>query len=721
MLKRVLISIWLLASTVGFGQNRPKVGLALSGGGAKCMAQLGALRAIEESGIKIDYISGTSMGAVIGAMYAMGYTVDEIEYNLAQVDWDQLLTNDLPRNRLPFLTRDDEKYLLSVSLNDGKVVLPKAFNYGHYMLKILSYLTMQRHDVTNFEDLKIPFLCMATDLETGESVLFDKGSLADALRASVAYPSIFSPYEIDGHLYVDGGVRNNLPIAVLKEEKQMDVVIAVDVQGRLYTKDDLNSILDVLEQIGSFPNMLYYEEQKKLADILIYPNIKPYDITSYEATDTLIARGYNATKIWKDQLIQIAVEQQKYLSPETTAPATPLPVFKVDSIAVLGVDPQEARLIQSRLHLKDTGYYTLEKLDRGLDLLYGSGSYEKVQFQYKNIHTKPTAVISVVRKPSRHSFRFGMHYDDDFGIALLANYTLRDFLILNSKFMAEAAISENVRGQVSYLFERGFIPSLGFRFKFNRFQPRVYQNLEPKSQYNLFAYHIDVFLQSTIARNYTIGTGLRYNWVNLSEPIPFLGLESRTTEHIIYHGYLDFDSRNRRFRPQKGFLFQGKANVLWPKEAEFIGEPSSVFTLQYKQALALSNTVGMEFGFNGAATIGGNLDYPFNVFVGGLGENYINFTIPFLGYRFMELIGRNFGSINASLFYEVFENQFFTVKANVGSLEASVSDLFNSSVLLDGYGISYAYNSPIGPLELTVMGSTNHANVYTYISMGYWF
>ncbi len=697
------------------------MGLALSGGGAKCMAQLGALRVIEESGIKIDYISGTSMGAVIGAMYAMGYSVDEIEATLAQVDYDQLLSNEMPRNRKPYLNRNDEKYLLNVAIDDGKLLLPKAFNYGHYMLKILSYLTMRNQGVTNFEELPIPFLCMATDLETGESVVFDKGNLTDALRASVAYPSIFSPYEINGRLYVDGGVRNNLPIAVLKDEKHMDFVIAIDVQGKLYNREELTGIIEVMEQVGSFPNMLYFEEQKKKADILVRPEIDEYGITDYDATDTLIKKGYIATSTYLEKLQALAQIQGNVAVKRPCCTATPLSTFQVDSVVVKGVEPREARLIKRKLHLNDTGKYHLEDLDRGLDLLYGSGTYEKAEFQYLPIDNKQTVKINLKKKSSRHSFRFGLHYDDDFSIALLANYTMRDAGLINSMFIAEVAVSENPRGQIAYLIERRFIPTIGARFYFNRFQPRLYSSLEPIAQLNFFTYHGDVFVQSTWFTNYTVGTGIKWEHVELSETIPFLGIERTQNNYLHYHAFLDFDSFNRNFRPSSGFVLKGKFNIISPIQTNLAAEASSVISVNYSQAISFSDRFGMQAGLTGAATIGSDLDYPYNIFVGGLGENYINFTFPFVGYRFMELIGRNYLAGHAWVYYEFYKNHFLTAKANFGKLEPTVDQLFSSNVLLDGYGLSYAYNSPIGPMEFTVMGSSNHARIFTYISLGFWF
>lgn len=712
---------FITLSSFLFGQERPKVGLALSGGGAKSMAQLGALRVIEQSGVKLDYISGTSMGAVIGAMYAMGYTVDEIEFYLKKVNWDELLSNDIPRNRLPYLNKDDEKYLLNIGIEDGQFKLPKAFNYGHYMLKVLSYLTMRSHDVSDFSKLPIPFLCMATDLETGESVALESGNLTDALRATVAFPSIFAPAEINGRLYVDGGVRNNLPIAILKDEKNMDFVIAIDVQGKLYNNEELDGIVEVLDQIGSFQNALYYKEQKEKADVLIRPAIDEFTINDYLFTDTIIKRGYNESLLFKDQLSSIAQKQGNIFSERVCCIATPLQTFNVDSIVVIGVEEKQAKLALGKLHLKKPGEYNLDALDRGIDFLYGSKVYKKANFQYKTYHNKKTAVFELKEKSTRHSLGFGVHYDDDFSIALLTNYTMLNAGLPNATLKLDFAISENPRASVSWIIERGFVPALGIRATANQFQPKLYDNLEAISEFILFTYNVDLFLQSTLSNNYTIGTGLKWDNVDLSESIPILGLEREQNSYFIYHAFLDFDSFNRTFRPTTGFVFKAKLNVIANLTNINVQAASSVISAQFVKAIKITDKIGLNAGLDGAATIGADLDYPYNIFIGGLGQNYINFTFPFVGYRFMELIGTNYAALKASIFYEVAKNQFITVKGNIGKLEPTVDELFSSDVLLDGYGLSYAYKSPIGPLELTIMGSSNHSRIYTYISFGYWF
>jgi len=425
--------------------------------------------------------------------------------------------------------------------------------------------------------------------------------------------------------------------------------------------------------------------------------------------------------LFADQLKSIAEKQGNIFKQRPCCIATPLQTFNVDSIVVFGVEEKQTELALGKLHLKKPGEYSLEALDRGVDFLYGSKVYDKVNFQYKTYNNKKTAVFELKEKSTRHSLRFGLHYDDDFSIALLTNYTMLNAGLPNSILKVDFAISENPRASASWIIERGFVPSLGIRATANQFQPKLFDNLEVISEFNFFTYNVDLFLQSTLSNNYTIGTGLKWDNVDLSESIPILGLERERNSYLIYHAFLDFDSFNKSFRPTAGFVFKAKLNVIANLTNINLEDASSVISAQFTKAVKLTDKIALNVGLDGAATIGADLDYPYNIFIGGLGQNYINFTFPFVGYRFMELIGTNYAAIKANIFYEVAKNHFLTAKGNIGKLEPTVDQLFSSEVLLDGFGLSYAYKSPIGPLELTVMGSTNHSRVYTYISFGFWF
>ena len=698
----------------------PKIGLALSGGGAKGMAHVGVLRALEEHNVKIDYISGTSMGAVVGSMYALGYSVNQIEQYLLAVNWDALLNNELSRKHLSVLDRESsEKYLLSFDVLGDKIKAPDAFNKGQYMLKELSFLTFPAHGDTIFSNFPIPFLCITADLISGEEVVLEHGDLAEALRASVAMPSMFSPFKIKNKTYVDGGVRNNLPIAILKDKKNMDFVIASNVQGRLYTEEELNSILKILEQVSSFANKIGYQEQIDKADLMIKPAVTQYNITSYKYSDTIIKLGYHEAKKFA-KVFEKLPKRETPLKPQIDLRREE--EIYISKIEVEGIDEVTARFVQSKMRLKKSGWYTPKKLDAGLDRLYGSNNFDYLHFSMLPTDSTYTLVVKVHEKESNMSLKLGIHYDDDFGLGILGNVTLRNALLPNSRFTFDVVLSENIRGKVTYVYDRGFIPALGVQFAFNRFGTRIYENRQPITSLTYQDFSLNTFVSSTFSNNYNVGGGIKFENVSYLEDFIALGIGKFNHNYIQYHAFLDFDALDRKYKPRKGFKLKAEFRTISrQKQGVEFYDPSSVIYAQYEHAFSFTSNFGMHATILAATTIGPNLDLPYNIYLGGLGENYNNFIYPFLGYRYMELIGRNAVTLRADIYYEPFKNHFFTLKANIGKLEPSVDGLFNSNILLDGYGISYGYNSLFGPLEFTIIGSTNHPDIYTYLSLGFWF
>jgi len=698
------------------------IGLVLSGGGAKCLAQIGALRVIEEAGIDIDYIGGTSMGAIIGAMYALGYSVDEIEQYLRQVDWNALLTNEIPRNRLSFFDRKlESKYLLSFPIEDNHVQLPKGLNYAQYILKELSFITQQAHQYPDFSHFPIPFFCVATNLENGQMEVFEDGRLIDALRASSAFPSLFTPYEINGKLYVDGGVVNNYPIKPLKE-RGVDFTIGIDVQDFLYEKEELNTMIKILEQTSSFINAQEFENQKKYTDILIRPEIPEAGITSFDIIDSIIASGEKAARLKLKELREIALSDPSKPMDAGKHKAMPMKSFYVKRIEVNGNNNITDDYVISKLRIKEENTCKAERLDRGLDLLYGTKYFENVDYTIVPADTGYTLNINLREKTSLSQFRVGLHYDDDFKTALLLNYTSRNLLFKNSRLSIDVAVGDNPRLFTNYFVDRGFIPTLGLQVRANRFSFRSYQNLNPINQRVYFDISADIFLQSTLYDAYAIGGGMQLEQVDIRQDFDVLNLEELHKGYINYYAFLDFDSFDDADYPRKGFkLFSQWRIISEQQRLEKFLEPSSVVNLKYDQAVSFTSRLFMNLQLMGVTTIGPDLDDPYKIYLGSLGKNYINYISPFIGYRYMELIGRNAATARADLFYEFIDNHFIIARGNVGKLEPTLNGLFSSDILLDGYSLAYSYNSPVGPLELNVVGSTNHANIYTYISLGFWF
>lgn len=719
MTRTKLLVVFLFLSLAVGAQNRPKIGLALSGGGAKSMAHIGVLRELERHGIRPDYITGTSMGAIVGALYAVGYSPDQIEELLMQVDWDALLNNSLPRYRLSYLDRrSDDRYTLSLSVDSGGVKIPDAVNSGQYVLTTLSYLFQEIHDSTQFEKFSIPFSCIATNLETGEEVIFNSGDLGHVLRASSAFPSIFSPFEIDGQLYVDGGIRNNLPISLLRE-KGMDIVIASDAQSGLYKREQLTNLISILEQVGSFPNYDYYTLQLEDADIIIHPEIDEYTIVDYDASEIIIARGESEARRHEEELVRIGSNNPL---PTRSAPLNHRRTY-IDQIVVHGANLTSDLFVKSTLGIDELDSTSTKDLIAGMERLYGSRFYRQVDYRLlsnpsgtKDLH------VYVVESKDNTQARLGIHYDDDFNIGVLLNLTVRNALLKNSKFSMDLVLSTNPRGEVSYMFERGFIPALGFKSDFHQFDSRIYQNGNPITEYTYTNFGTEVFIHSTLWDLYTVGGGVRLENMDISEPIARSQIEELNNNYLNYFAFLDFDSFNRTYKPQNGFRLNAKFQLISEQlDYKTYAEPISIFHFQYDHAIGLGSKMGLQTRVLGAATIGPDAPFPYSIFLGGMGENYTQHIFPFIGYRYMELIGRNAVALRADLWYEAFPNHYFTAMANFGKLEATIDDLYNSSVILDGYGISYGYDSPLGPLEVFLMKSSNHSNFYTYVRLGFWF
>ena len=288
-MKPNLFFFLILISSFLFGQQaQPKVGLVLSGGGAKGFAHIAVLKEIDKAGLQIDYIGGTSMGAIIGGLYAAGYSANQIEEIVLNTDFVKLLRDKLPRNTATFFEKEfEEKTSITLPVNKGSVGLPKAISKGQNVLNLLLELFESTEEITDFSKLPIPFFCIATDVENGAEVIIEKGSMPIALRASGSFPTLLNPVVIDDKLLVDGGVANNFPITIMKS-KGMDIIIGVDVEGRLFDKDKLTSAIAILNQIVSYQMYQNSEKEKEQLDVYIHPDIFDYTIVDFDKKTTKV-------------------------------------------------------------------------------------------------------------------------------------------------------------------------------------------------------------------------------------------------------------------------------------------------------------------------------------------------------------------------------------------------------------------------------------------------
>lgn len=298
LLKVLMCCVALISLTISAQESqRPKVGLVLSGGGAKGFAHIGVLKVLEEEGVKIDYIGGTSMGAIIGSLYASGYTANQLDSIFKTVDVDALMQDYIPRNSKSFYEkRNDEIYALQLPFDGFKIGTPVALSRGMYNYNLLSRLLGHVRHVEDFSKLPIPFLCIGTDAVTGEQVILNKGVLPQSVLASGAFPSLYSPVEIDGRMLIDGGVVNNYPIDEVRE-MGADIIIGVDVQDGLKKKEDIKGATDILMQIANYGMYKGMEEKVKQTDIYIKPDILGYTVVSFDKGDELLEKEWRLREL----------------------------------------------------------------------------------------------------------------------------------------------------------------------------------------------------------------------------------------------------------------------------------------------------------------------------------------------------------------------------------------------------------------------------------------
>jgi NTE family protein len=363
-----------------------KIGLVLSGGGARGGAHLGVLKVLRELGIPIDVIAGTSIGAVIGGLYASGMTIEDIETALDSAKWEQLFLEILPRGTRSFRRkRDDDSFLVKgrPGWNNKELRFPPGLVQGHQFDLLLTRLTLPVAQVDDFDDLRIPFRAVAADLVTGEPVVLGHGNLARALRASLSIPSVIAPLEIDGRLLIDGGIANNLPVNVARQ-MGADLIIAVDVSSGLLGRDEISSVLDVTNQLV---NMLGRRETQALIaslgpnDVFIQPDLGELRASDFEAWLETIPAGYAAADQQRSQLAALGANARSYADfvVDRRLPEQPMPL--IDFVEVRNTSKLADSVVESRLGDIQIGRpLDPDALNDAIAKVYGLELFENIDY-----------------------------------------------------------------------------------------------------------------------------------------------------------------------------------------------------------------------------------------------------------------------------------------------------------------------------------------------------
>jgi len=400
--------------------KRPIVGLVLSGGGAKGLAHVGVLKVLEEMKIPVDIIVGTSAGASVGGLYAMGIPLGELEDRFHVLNWDKGMTDESPRDNRSFRRKqDDFDFATDLVLGVGAdgVKFRKGLIQGQQLMLILGDLSQQGAHIESYDDFPIRYRAVATDIETGEAVAIDKGNLALAFRASMSIPGAFPPVEYENHLLVDGGMSANLPVS-LARELGAEVIIAVDISSPLLKGDDVNSMGGVIEQLTNLltrKNVVEEINTLTKQDILLVPDLEGASSGDFGRSDEMVEMGATTTRNEVLALKKLSVSDEQWAAYEIKRQQNLVSSQYIDRIELINQSSIANEFLSYRIRQSEQAVLDLEALKEDINDIYGLGYFELVTYDIVNIKGENVLVIKAVEKSWGPDYlRFGLNFEENF-------------------------------------------------------------------------------------------------------------------------------------------------------------------------------------------------------------------------------------------------------------------------------------------------------------------
>ncbi len=750
-MKYIFLLLFLFSLTFGFSQEQdsllskysngkiPKIGVVLSGGGAKGLAHIGVLKVLEEEGVKIDFIGGTSMGAMVGGLYASGYNAEQLDSIFRVTDFDRVVQDNLPRSVKSFYDKEnDEKYAITFPFQRMKFGIPIALSQGQNVYNLFSRLLYDTRFVTDFNQLPIPFLCIATNIETGEEVVLNKGNLAQAIVASGSFPTLFSPVEINGKFLTDGGIVNNYPI---EEVRKMgaDIIIGVDVQTSLMTKEEIASAAQVVMQIINFQMLDTMEEKKQSTDIYIQPNITGYNVVSFNQGAEIIKNGKIATEQYRETFREIARIQQ--------APKKEKKIFSDDgflnhisNIEIRGTKNYSRSYVLGKLRFKNDEVISFESFNEGFNRLNATQNFRSINYYFEQEENKEDKLIVDLREKEIKTFiRFGLHYDELYKSGLLINITHKNVLTRNDVISGDLILGDNIRYNLDYYIDNGFYWSFGFRSRFNQFKTDIPSNfsdyipdLDGLKNINVKYYDFtnQAYFQTIFRQIYSVGAGVEHKIIDInSETITIDGQDFndvyKSSNFLSAYGYIAIDTYDKKYFPKNGIYFDG--NFKWILNSTVLGSNNfgkySITQGSFGYAKTVFNnltfTLNNEIGF----TLGES-DGLLNFLLGGYGYNTINNFRHFYGYDFLSITGNSYIKGVIGVDYEIFRKNHLNFHANFANAGNNIFnrlDTWFTSPAYSGYAFGYGMETIIGPIEVKYSWSPEVRQNFWWVNVGFWF
>ncbi len=748
----VAIVVLLMAVSPVFSQeikktDNPKIALVLSGGGAKGLAHIGVIKVLEEAGIRPDIITGTSMGSIVGSLYAAGYTADELIDINTYANWDQLLTDNVELLKVAIGEKQEtKKYLFKIPIREKKINLPAGLIEGQHLEAYFSELLWPLTEHEDFNKLPIPFHCMSVDMVSGKTIEHSSGDLVRSIRSSMSIPTIFSPVQMDSMLLVDGGVTRNFPV---QEAIDMgaDIVIGVYVGFQEdVTADDMNSMTAILQRSIALAGIVDSKEQSEKCDILIVPDLGDYGAGDFTKGAIIQDLGEKAARDHFDELKALAQKYNRKYEPvgKIEQPKR----IKITGFEVEGLEHLSKNLVLSRSGLEIGDKVSYEDIQEAIQFMYGTRHFRKLTYSLKKDSDEDGYILVFqVKENPRALLKLAPAYDDDLGVGIVTNFTLRNVIAPATRMLLSFNLAENP----------GFEASLS---KFVGKKQKLSDNFYMKSySYKLPFYDSGLRLGNYKRGYFEGGYGLRYlfglnNHIggnifykhnrltphsDLRSIFPEADFDYLKSNDFGYHFFYNINTTDDLYFPKKGIkldvllthAFSASSHMelsnydpinYFVKE---VNEPYATLTVDHNWYKTFAKSITYNFGVN----VGLNTDNPGtnSIFMLGgsqFGQNKLLFK-NLAGYNFAELYTYNYLVLKSALHIELSSGLYLIGNVNVVATADTYEDLFEHLTenpfkdSIWGYNFGLQYNSFMGPMQFLVAENNRDGETRFHFSIGF--
>ncbi len=739
-MKRTLFLCLIVLSGSCFAQEVPRIGLTLSGGGAKGLAHIGILQAIDSAGLRVDYLTGTSMGSIMGSLYAAGYSGKDIEKIIRKLDWNALFSG---RPSLRNVNIDEktevDNYAIELPVEDRKIKFYSGIIEGQELWLKLQELFLPMYDVKDFSKFSIPFKCIATDVSTGKAVVLDSGEVVSAIRSSMAIPSVFTAIDYNDTKLVDGGLVRNFPV---KDVRDMgaNYVIGVNLSQGLQPAKDLHTAVDVLYQIGFYKDADDFENQRALCDVYIEPPVRDFSAASFGSADSLIKIGKKVGDEFYPVFKKLA-DSLKSIDPTYTTVKARLPKTNyiiVDSIAIRGLRRTTKTSFLNRLNLEAGQAYNGNDVAEAVRKVFGSQNYKRVAYHWQPATPGHAQLIfDVIENPLTY-LKAGIHYHTFSNVALIAAIESKNLLFDRSKTTAKLNLSENIRVLLEHnqTFGRADNNNLIVSFNHERLPFPIYQDFRQTFLYRSAFSKFDIRLQHNFKFHSAFGIGSSFEDFSLKPKISDSEFKSGNNYLDSYLYYVR-NTLNQKYFATEGMRIYAKVGHVYlqkPDDDIFDFDPKTAtgdsvtfdnyqqIRLKVEHFKPINPRVTLLTQFN----FGANLNYDgayLNFYgVGGIND-FLRNQITFIGLNEYQVNTNSIGTLMLGFQYEPVKNFYGIARANIGIYDfaGKETSTLNKQNFLSGYGLTAGYDSGIGPITISIMYSDQVDRLFGYVNIGFHF